>query len=187
MRVRTILIMASLVVALGVAFFVTRRPPASQPQPPQSFIWSVDTGTLSRISIRLPRVGKSESWVKHEDQYWYFDRPKGPRVDMKRWGGGVPLLLSGPRASRLIAENASESQFETYGLASPQMRIELALQDKKTIAIEVGDETPDNQACYIRVMSSRDVYTVDLTWCEVLERLVLDPPYPRAPDLEKES
>jgi hypothetical protein len=31
-----------------------------------------------------------------------------PKVNMKRWGGGIPLLLSGPGAERLITSEATD-------------------------------------------------------------------------------
>ena len=56
--------------------------------------------------------------------------------------------------------------------------IELTLENEDIINIQVGDSTPDRQGYYIKLQPSRDVYTVDYTWFDVVERLVLDPPYP---------
>ncbi len=130
------------------------------------------------MAISLPADGKREAWVKHEDKYWYFDQPDGPKVNMKRWGGGIPLLLSGPGANRSIAENATDEQLEIYGLKNPKMKMNLVLENEDSIGVEVGDRTLDGQAYYIKLIDSRAVYTVDFTWYDVLERLVLDPPYP---------
>ncbi len=180
MRQRTLLVMAGVVVVLGVAFFLTSRPRPAAPQKPRPYVWLVDMEDLQTMAISLPREGMREAWVKHADKYWYFDRPAGPRVDMQRWGGGVPLLLSGPGANRLITESVTEAQVRIYGLADPRMRIHLTLADGKAIDIDVGDATPDGSASYIRLAGAKDVYTVDATWCDVLERLVRDPPYPPA-------
>jgi len=180
MRLRTILVMAAILVALGVFFFLSGRP-KTVPQPePRMFVWSVEMQDLKAVAVSLPREGKSESWVKHEDKYWYFDKPGGPKVNMKRWGGGIPLLLSGPAAERLIADNATDEQLEMYGLKDPKMKIGLVLENTNTIDIEVGDSTPDGQAYYIKPAASKVIYTVDYTWYEVLERLVLEPPYPES-------
>jgi len=165
-------------VALGVVFFISSLPnPEPQPEP-RPFVWSVEMDDLKRMAISLPSAGKSEAWVKHEDKYWYFDKPEGPKVNMKRWGGGIPLLLSGPGAERLIADDATDEQLEIYGLKDPKMKMNLVLENEDTIDIEVGDRTLDGQAYYIKLLHSRAVYTVDFTWYDVLERLVLEPPYP---------
>jgi hypothetical protein len=179
MKLRTILIMAGILVVVGVAFFLFRPKPEPEPQPDAPvFLWDVDMQDLQHMAIALPGQGKSEAWVKHEDKYWYFDQPNGPKVNMKRWGGGIPLILSGPAASRAIFENATDEQLETFGLKDPQMKIDLTLENGKEISIEVGDRTLDLKGYYIKLIDSKAVYTVDFTWFSVLERLVLDPPYP---------
>jgi len=179
MKYRTILVMSGILMALGVLFFISRRPLELEPQEePQSFVWSVEVKDLKRMTISLPGEGKREAWVKHQDRYWYFDQPDGPKVNMKRWGGGIPLLLSGPGAERLIAAESTDEQLEIYGLKDPRMKISLVLENEDAINIEVGDRTLDGQAYYIKQIDSRVVYTVDYTWYEVLARLVLDPPYP---------
>jgi hypothetical protein len=58
------------------------------------------------------------------------------------------------------------------------MRIELGMENGESISIEIGDRTPDGKGYYIKLRNNRDIYTVDSTWYEVMERLVLDPPYP---------
>jgi len=178
MRGRSIFIMLAVAVALGAVLYVTTRPKPAPPVEPRSFVWLFEMGDLRTMSISLPQQGKSETWVKHQDQYWYFDKPQGPKVDMQRWGGGIPLILSGPGANRRISASASDEQLSIYGLVNPQMRIKLALQDGKTIDIIVGDSTPDHQAYYIKLVDSKEVFTVDYTWYDVLAQLVLDPPYP---------
>jgi hypothetical protein len=170
--------MLVVVVVLGAVFYVTRRPRPAPPAQARPYVWLVDMTELERMVISLPPSGKSEQWIKHADQYWYFDKPQGPKVDMKRWGGGIPLILSGPASNRRIAAAATDEQLSLYGLVNPPMRIMLTLKTGQTIDIVVGDGTPDQQAHYIKLAGSREVYTVDATWYDVLARLVLDPPYP---------
>jgi len=182
MKLRTILIMGGILVALGLFFYISSRPEPEPTVEPRAFVWSVEMEELKHMAISLPPEGKNEAWIKHEDKYWYFDKPEGPKVNMKRWGGGIPLLLSGPGAERLIASDSTDEQLRMYGLEDPKMKIDLTLENEDTINIEVGDSTPDGQACYIKLVKSNDVYTVHYTWYEVLERLVLEPPYPESKD-----
>ena len=37
------------------------------------------------MAISLPHEGKNEAWIKHEDQYWYFEWPEGQREAVGRW------------------------------------------------------------------------------------------------------
>ena len=185
-KLRAILI---LVVVLAVLYPIYREvskpvpPPREEPRP---FVWYVEMDELARMEIRLPPLELLEAWVKHEDRYWYFDQPDGPKVNMERWGGGIPLLLSGPGANRLIAEDATEEQLEIFGLTEPTVEIELTLDTGEIIDIILGDATPDGQGYYIKLLESADVYTVDYTWFGVIARLVLDPPYP-VPEEEEED
>ncbi len=175
---RAILVLLVVLAALGAVYSLTTRPrpaPAAQERP---YVWLVDMLELSKMTISLPPEGLAQQWVKHQDQYWYFDTPRGPKVDMKRWGGGIPLILSGPASNRRIVTSATDEQLSLYGLVKPSMRIGLTLKTGQTINILVGDGTPDQQARYIKLVDSREVFTVDATWYNVLERLVLDPPYP---------
>ena len=179
MKLRTVLIMVVALIVLGVAFYFSSRPKPVVQQEPQYFVWDVEMDELQTMSISLLSEQLSEAWVKHEDRYWYFDIPDGPKVDMQRWGGGVPLLLSGPGANRRLTEEVTDAQLEIYGLVDPRMRIDLTLENGDTINIELGDFTPDRQAYYIRLVDSPNVYTVDYTWHDVLSRLVTEPPYPK--------
>ena len=85
------------------------RPKPDPQAEPRAFVWSVEIRDLKAMAISVPHQGKSEAWVKREDQHEALGR-----------GGGIPLLLSGPRAERL--------------------------QNEDTIHIEVGDRALDRQA-----------------------------------------
>lgn len=179
MKLSTILVMAAVLVVLGVVYYFTSRPEPPPEVEPQYFVWDVEMDELQKMEIALPPRDMSKAWVIHEDKYWYFDEPDGPKVDMKRWGGGIPLLLSGPGANRRLTDEATDEQLESYGLIEPAMTIDLTLVDGKEIHIQVGDSTIGKDTYYIKLKNSRRVYTVDYTWFQVIERLVTEPPYPQ--------
>jgi hypothetical protein len=70
-----------------------------------------------------------------------------------------------------------------YGFQNPKMKMALILRNEDTINIEVGNRTLGGRAYYIKQLNSRAIYTVDHAWYDVLERLVLDPPYPESDEL----
>lgn len=177
MSVRNILILLAVLAVLGGFYYISSIPePAPRPEP-RVFVWSAEMGELQHIEIRLPHEGKSEAFVKEADRTWHFDDSERSDVDMKRWGGGIPLLLSGPGAERVIAEDATEEKLAEFGLAEPRMEVTLTLEDGTILNIAVGDWTPDGNAFYMQVPQSNDVCLVDYTWYEVIERLVTEPPY----------
>lgn len=178
MRLRNILILIAVLAVTITVYFVTR--PAEEPPiipDPKERIWQFEMEELKYITIELPNLDMSESFLKHEDRQWYFDDPPGPQVDPDRWGGGIPLILSGPTMERIVAEDATEERLAAFGFTTPMMKLTLTKEDEGVVSIEVGDAVPDG-TYYIRLAESNNVYTIDATWYEVLERLVLEPPYP---------
>jgi len=180
LKIRAILALVVVVAILGVVFYAVSRPKPTTPQEARPFVWDFDMEALQKITIALPkdpREPNSMSWVKHDDRYFYFDEPNGPKVDMKRWGGGIPLILSGPAAERLLFQNATDANLKECGFNTPSISIQLTLNDNKVYDIEVADQTPSAQAYYIRLADTRDIYTVDYSWYDVVAKLVTDPPY----------
>ena len=188
MRLKSILILVGILAIAAVVYINTR--PAEEPPPvkqPMQYVWLFEMEDLQHIQIDLPHLGDTEKFVKHEDRQWYFDDPPGPKVDPERWGGGIPLLLSGPGAERPIAKDATDEQLAVFGFTQPLMLLTLTKEDGDIVRIEVGDEVPDGHAHYVRLADSDNIYIVDATWYDVLERLVLVPPYPPIEEEEEED
>lgn len=183
MRIRSILILLVILLALGGYFYFSQASETPEEEEPKIYVWQIEMDEIQHIEMQLPRENMSESFIKisKEDEFpWYFDNPQRSEVDQKRWGGGIPLLLSGPGAQRVIAENATPGQLAEFGLTQPQMEITLTLENGDILNITVGDRTPDGNAFYVKAPGSNSVALVDYTWYEVLERLVKEPPYKSA-------
>ncbi len=180
MRVKNILILLVVLLALGGVYFAFSRPKPAPPSQPRVYVWSVNADDIERIEISLPHEGKSQAFVKivEGDKFpWHFDDPQRSSVNTTRWGGGIPLLLSGPGANRIITDYATDQQLAEFGLAQPKLEAVITLANKDVIKIDVGDATPDGNNYYVRAPGSNAVATVDYTWYEVVERLVTEPPY----------
>ena len=172
--------MLAVLIALGGYFYFPITPQLPPKSEPRMFVWAIEMYEIQHIVIRLPREDRSEAFIKIPEGNkfpWYFDDPQKSEVDVARWGGGIPLLLSGPGAERVIAKNATEERLAEFGLTQPQMEIILTLEDGDILNIKVGDRTPDENTYYVQVPGSNHVCLVDYTWYEVLERLVKEPPY----------
>jgi hypothetical protein len=151
------------------------------------FIWDIEMDDIEHITISLPREGLSESFIKisKEDTFpWYFDDEENSAVDVERWGGGIPLLLSGPGADRVIAEDASPEKIAEFGLDNPSMQITLKLVDGSTMNIDVGDAAPSMMTYYVRAPNTSDVAIVDSSWYGILSGIVKEPPYAPPPEEE---
>jgi len=177
MKLKMFIALSSVLIILALVYFffkpVNKIDHITELSP---YIWQVETDQIVHITITLPRRGRGESWFKKEDFHWYFDDQDETPVDIARWGGGIPLILSGPRSSReLITENA-EGVEEQYGLLEPGMIIKLLLNTGEEINVLVGDKLLDGSAYYIKLIHAPRIFTIDESWVSVLENLVLDPP-----------
>jgi len=180
LRLKSILVLLVILLAVGGYFYFTNTPEPPPKSEPRVYVWSIELDEIQHIEIVLPRENKSEAFIKipEEDKFpWHFDDAEKTKVDVARWGGGIPLLLSGPGAERIIAKNPTEEKLTEFGLTQPQMEITLTLEDGDVLNITVGDRTPDDNTFYVQGPNSNDICLVDYTWYEVLERLVKEPPY----------
>jgi hypothetical protein len=184
LKQQNILILLAILLIAGGCFYFGNIPKAPETEKPQTFVWQIDMEDIEHIVISLPRENMSQAFIKIEepDKFpWYFDDPQRSAIDTARWGGGIPLLLSGPGAVRIIAENATSEQLAIYGLLNPRMEITLTLKNGHIMKNIVGDRTPNGQADYVQAPSTNDVALVDYTWYDVLEALVKNPPYATPP------
>jgi len=180
LRLQNILIMLIILLAIGGVFYFVNAPEIPEQPDPQQFVWLIEMEEIEHIVIDLPNENNSQSFIKisEGDKFpWYFDDPEKSPVDTQRWGGGIPLLLSGPGAGRIIAEDAPIEKLTEFGFTEPQMIITLTLEDGYVMTIDVGDATPNGAYYYVRAPNTNDVALVDYTWYYVIERLVLEPPY----------
>jgi hypothetical protein len=180
LKLRAIIILVVVAVILGVTFYAVNRPEPEKPIDSVPYVWDFDMDELQHIVISMPRTEQSVSFVLHEDRYFYFDVENGSIVDMKRWGGGIPLILSGPGADRRLVKNATDAQLAEYGFTTPSLDITLTLKDDSVYNIQLGNSTPSGKTYYIRITELREIYTVDYTWYDVISGLVTRPPYPPA-------
>jgi hypothetical protein len=177
LKLKAILILAAILAVAGsVYYFVSRPKPPAEP-PAKYFVWDFTMDQLQKVTISLPKSNLSESFVKHPDEQFYFDVPNGPHVDNQRWGGGIPLLLSGPGAMRLILQNATSTELQQYGFNTPTMTLTMTLTDGTVYNVLVGDSNPTAAATYVKLTDNNDVYTVDISWYNVLSGIVTTPPY----------
>ena len=185
MNTRNIIILLVILIAVGGLYYFLSRPEPPPLKEETIYVWLIDMDEITHIVIELPDEGLKQSFIKipQGDQFpWFFDDAENSDVDTARWGGGIPLLLSGPSVARIIAEGATEEQLATFGLTEPSMRITLTLADGKVMNIEVGDKTPDGNNFYVKAPNRNDIATVDVLWYDVMERIVKEPPYAPPPE-----
>ncbi len=180
---KKILALLAVLLLLGGYYYLSHRAKGAPPAPPRVYVWQIDMEKIEGVELRLPREGASQSFIKipgGERFPWFFAGPAKAPVDPERWGGGIPLLLSGPGIERMISRQPGEEKLAELGLSKPQMEIALTLGGGKIITVKVGDSTPDGHAYYVQSPYAPEVALVDESWFDVLKRLVKEPPYARS-------
>ena len=117
-----------------------------------------------------------QSFSYREGSGWYFTGEQQPSVDLARWGG-VTLVLSGPRARRVLAEEVDD--LKTYGLDPPSTELTLSLRGDRSLEMYLGDLTPDGTGYYATQKGDDNLYVIESVWGQVLRRLASEPPYPQ--------
>ena len=115
MRTRNILILLIILLAVGGVYFYSSRPKLTEPEEPRWYAWEIEMEEIAHIEIELPGEGMSQAFIKipEGDKFpWYFDDPERSDISQVRWGGGVPLLLSGPGVDRIISQNTTEERIK---------------------------------------------------------------------------
>ena len=186
MKTRSIVILLVIFAVLAGAFYVVSKDRPGPPPEPKEYVWLIEQEDIDHIKLELPRETPplSQSFIKipQEDKFpWFFDDAGRSPVDTVRWGGGIPLLLSGPGADRIINQDATEDQLRVYGLLDPTLVVTLTLKDGRIMRITWGYRTPDGSNDYARAPNTNAVATVDYTWFDVISNLVTDPPYASPP------
>jgi hypothetical protein len=174
--IKQTLILAVVLLLLGgyILFLHLTKPEVQKEERPE--IWSVEEEKIHHIEILLPREKKRIAFFQDKDEKWRFDDETKHPVDMKRWGG-IVLLVSGPKSKRQIAarvDNAAE-----YGFTDPQMVVVLGVEGlKEPLEILFGDQTPNKDQYYVKLRHSDPLYIIYTIYCDVLMRLVREPPIP---------
>ncbi|MFC1992136.1 hypothetical protein ACFLVC_05415, partial [Chloroflexota bacterium] len=79
MRIRNILILLAILLALGGYFYFSNIPEPPVKPEPRYYAWDIEMETIQNIEIRLPREDMSQAFIKIPggDKFpWYFDDPQ---------------------------------------------------------------------------------------------------------------
>ncbi|MEW6185408.1 MAG: DUF4340 domain-containing protein [Thermodesulfobacteriota bacterium] len=178
MNLRPLLILLGLLVLLSgaVFYFLKFSTKALEEKRPQ--LWSLKEDQIEGLQIDLPQEKRSVAFFLGKNEKWYFKDQPEKEVERQRWGG-VPTLVSGPKAKRMIAETSGD--LRPFGLNPPYMIVTLGIRNQKVpLIIQFGNQTPQGDQYYVKIKGQPAIYIMPKEYCDVLMRLAQDPPYPPA-------
>ena len=181
MNIRLTILLIIVLILFGGTFagvVLTRNP---EPKQDQAWLWRVDDNSLTSIVVTF-----EDETVEYQKKpggvRWFILDEKGDRqVYQDKWSG-TPLLLSGPKVNRTLADQIENPA--QYGLDPPISIVRLTERTGRTYEAHLGIETPDGQNQYARLVGSPKLFSVPQIWARVINRLVFQPPYPRLYDTD---
>ena len=181
-RLTILLIVVLLLFGGTVAGVVLTRNP--EPKQDQDWLWRVDDNSLTSIVVTYQ--GDTVEYRKRPGGVRWFivEEDRERQVYQDKWSG-TPLLLSGPKVVRTLADEMGDAA--QYGLAPPITAIRITERTGRSYEAHLGLETPDGQNQYARLVGSDKLFIVPQIWARVLNRLVFQPPYPRLYDTDIED
>ncbi|MDE2939216.1 MAG: DUF4340 domain-containing protein [Chloroflexota bacterium] len=184
MNIRLTILLIIVLLLFGGTFvgvILTRDP---EPRQEQAWLWRVDDNSL--VNILVTYEGETIEYQKKEGGVRWFivEEEQERQVYQDKWSG-TPLLLSGPRVNRTLADEMEDPA--QYGLDPPITVVRLTERTGRQYEAHLGLETPDGQNQYARLVGSPKLFSVPQIWARVVNRLVFQPPYPRLYDTDIED
>ena len=175
MNIRLTILLVFVLFLFGGTFLGFQFNNRSERTEEQPWIWKVDDDSI--VHIEASHAGQTVNYDKKPGgTKWYIqDGGAETEVFLDKWSG-TPLLLSGPRASRLLLEAVDHPA--QYGLDPPKSVIKITERSGLVYEFHMGDPTPDGENQYGFLVGSTKLFTVPQIWAEVINRLAVEPPYP---------
>jgi len=180
MNLKLSILLVAVLLIVGGVFLALRNGTDPVPEP-RLWFYQMQVDSLAQVSVT--HQGQTVEYSKKAGTFdWYIQGPGGTLVFQNQWGG-KPLLLSGPRVSRVVSEKLEDPA--KFGLDPPQTTVIVTDRSGNSIEFHLGDATPDTVDQYARLAVDEGLFTVVGVWGEVINRLVTEPPFLRLYQVEE--
>ena len=159
----------------GGTFLVVRFTGPKDRVPDEPWLFKIDDSAIAHIAVTYKDQTVSYD-KKLGSAKWYIQEDPEVPVFLDKWSG-TPLLVSGPRVNRVLADNIDDPA--AYGLDPPETKIQVTARNGQGFEFHLGIPTPDEKNNYARLIGSPKLFTVPAIWAQVVSRLATEPPYPR--------
>ena len=140
-------------------------------EPPYLRLYQLDERPI--LFIEVSSRGQSTIYRNDiESGQWYIQGEPEIPVFQEEWAE-TPLLLSGPRVDQNLAD-AIDNPAE-FGLDPPQARVRIIQATGQPTEFHLGDETPDGNHWYARVVGEPELYGMPKPRAERIVALATDP------------
>lgn len=183
MNLRLSILLVAVLIVFGGTFLVVRLTSSGPKNIDEPWMYRIDENVLINI-----KVSSGDNTVEYSRDpagtTWYIQEEREVPVFLEKWSG-TPLLLSGPRVNRVLAETIDAPA--SYGLDPPETSVTVVQRGGESFEFHMGFKTPDEKNQYARLVGNPRLFTVPQIWGFVITRLALEPPYPRLFNLEADK
>lgn len=181
MNPRLTILLVVVLLIFGGAFLAVRLTGSSEQAKFTPWLYQMDDGSI--IHIEITYEGQTVNYAKETGTGdWFIETEPAVPVLQEKWQG-TPLLLSGPKVSRVLSEKMENPA--SYGLEPPLTRVRVTDASGTTLEFHLGQATPDTKNQYARLAGHQALFAVPVEWAEVVNRLATAPPYP--PEAAKDA
>jgi Domain of unknown function (DUF4340) len=161
MKMNSMLIAAIVLAALsGVLYWSNHKKPAesavkvSADTPPK--ILTLPEADIAKLDIKK-KGGDEVELAKNAAGKWQITAPKPFRADQNEVSSMLSTLSS-LSSERLIEDKAGN--LAQYGLAQPDLEVDVTEKDNKSQKLLIGDNTPTGNAVYVALVDDPRVFTL---------------------------
>jgi hypothetical protein len=174
MNPRLTVLLVVVLLIFGGAFLAVRLTGSGEQAKFTPWLYQIDDGSI--VHIEVSYQGQTVIYRKESGtENWYIDKEPAVPVLPEKWQG-TPLLLSGPKVSRVLAEKIENPA--SYGLEPPLTRVRVTDVGGNILEFHLGKATPDTKNQYARLAGHPALFVVPAEWAQVVNRLATEPPYP---------
>ena len=183
MNLRLSILLVAVLLIFGGTVLVIWLTGSDDSPPKNPWLYGIDQTSIVHIS------------VSHQDQTVDYQRKTGSTdwfilgdpvipVFPQKWSG-TPLLLSGGRVTRVLADSISDPT--SFGLDPPVTKVWVTDRSGNTVEFHLGDPTPDTRHHYATLVGDPALFTVPLSFADEIKRLAITPPYLQLYQLEDQA
>ena len=173
MNLRLSILLVMVLLIFGGAFLVVKFTESDETPDNRPWLYRIDENAIVHISVSYR--GDTVSYRrKAGSPNWYILGEPDIPVFHRKWAG-TPLLLSGPKVTRVLADTMTNPA--AFGLAPPVTRVTVTDRSGRTIEFHLGDPTPATHQQYARLVGNPTLFTVPVSFADEIKRLATSPPY----------
>ena len=169
----TILLVAVLLI-FGGTFLAVRLTGSTEVAKFTPWLYQIDDQSIVHVEVTYGEQTVNYAKAPGTGD-WYIEGEPAVPVLQAKWQG-TPLLLGGPKVSRVLAEKMENPA--SFGLEPPLTRVRVTDVGGTILEFHLGEATPDTKNQYARLAGHPALFAVPSEWADAVSRLATEPPYP---------